>query len=184
MTLADNQNPDPIFPADLLSQPDNTKPWRVAHTKSRREKALANYLADAGIGYYLPMYKRRQTSQNRVRYSLMPLFNGYVFFKGDDFERQHALRSDQIARIIDVEAPKQLVSELRRIQQVISAEAPVYPYDYVSEGQMVRVKKGPLKDVEGIIERKDRHCRLVLSVSTIMQAMAVTIDADMVEPIT
>ena len=181
MTFADNQNPDPIFPAGLLSQPDYGKPWRVAHTKSRREKALAKYLADAGIGYYLPMYKRRQTSQKRVRYSLMPLFQGYVFFQGDDFERHQALRSNQIARVIDVEAPRQLVSELSRIQQAISAEAPVYPYDYVSEGETVRVKRGPLKDVEGIIVRKDRHCRLVLSVSTIMQSMAVTIDADMVE---
>ena len=184
MTLADNQNPEPLFPADILSYADNSKPWRVAHTKSRREKALANYLRETGIGYYLPMYKRRQSSQKRVRYSLMPLFNGYVFFKGDEFDRHTALRSNQIARVIDVQAPERLVTELSRIQQAISLEAPVYPYDYVSEGQMVRVKRGPLKDVEGIIERKDRHCRLVLSVTTIMQSMAVTIDADMVEPVT
>ena len=184
MTLANTQNPEPIFPPDLLSRPAADKPWRVAHTKSRREKALARYLADAGIGYYLPMYKRRQTSQNRVRFSLMPLFSGYVFFRADDFERHRALRSNQIARIIDVRSAEQLIQELQHIQHVISHEASVYPYDYVSEGQMVRVKKGPLKDVEGIIVRKDRHCRLVLSVSTIMQSMAVTIDADMVEPIT
>ena len=181
MTLS--QNPKPLCPDDLLDQSPNGTPWRVAHVKSRREKALANYLADAGISYFLPMYKRRQSSTKRVRFSLMPLFSGYVFFRGDDFERHQALRSNQIARIIDVPAPEQFVRELSNIQQAISHKASVYPYDYVAEGQTVRVKKGPLKDVEGIIIRKDRHCRLVLSVSTIMQSMAVTIDAEMVESI-
>ena len=183
MTLADDKNPASIFPADILDRPDNNKPWYVAHTKSRREKALAKYLADAGIGYCLPMYKHRQTSQKRVRYSLTPLFSGYVFFRGDDFERYSALRSNQIARLIEVQSPSQLINELSNIQHVILQEASVYPYDYVAEGQSVRIKKGPLKDVEGIIIRKDRHCRLVLSVTPIMQSMAITIDADMVEPI-
>ena len=182
MTLS--QNTKPLCPDDLLDQSPNGTPWRVAHVKSRREKALANYLADAGISYFLPMYKRRQSSAKRVRFSLMPLFSGYLFFKADDFDRHKALRSNQIARIIDVRAPERLVRELKDIHKTLSTDAQVYPYDFVTEGQHVRVKKGPLKDVEGVIVRKDRNYRLVLSVTSIMQAMAVTIDADMVEPVT
>src|SRR6056297_1955804 len=135
MTLADNQNPTPVFPEDILRRSDISKPWRVAHTKSRREKALAKYLAGAGIGYYLPMYKRRQSNAKRVRYSLMPLFNGYVFFKGDDFDHHQALRSNQIAQVIDVQAPDTLIKELINIHAALSHDSPVYPYDYVTEGQ-------------------------------------------------
>ena len=61
--------------------------------------------------------------------------------------------------------------------------AKVYPYDFIAEGRWVRVKSGPLKDVVGRVERKDRNYRLVLSVEIIMQSIAVTIDADQVEPV-
>ncbi|MBA2881491.1 hypothetical protein HNR65_001818 [Desulfosalsimonas propionicica] len=59
--------------------------------KIRREKALAGYLADRGIGYFLPMVRRRQSSAKRERYSLLPLFSGYLFFKADDPGRYRVL---------------------------------------------------------------------------------------------
>ena len=118
-----------------------------------------------------------------MRFSLMPLFNGYLFFKADEFERHTALRSNHIARIIEVGDEQKLIDELLQIQKVLSGNMLVYPYDFIHEGQRVRVKKGPLKDVEGWIVRKDRNSRLVLSVEAIMQSISVTIDADQVEPV-
>ena len=56
MTISLDQNPESCFPAHILTSTHENKIWRVAHTKSRREKALAHYLARAGIGYYLPMF--------------------------------------------------------------------------------------------------------------------------------
>jgi hypothetical protein len=183
MTIPAEQNPASIYPEDILDHGPNGKPWQVAHVKSRREKALAFFLASSGIGYYLPMYKRRQASQKRVRYSLVPLFSGYLFFRGDDFDRLMVLRSNHAARIIEVRTPEKLILELQDIHKALTADCQAYPYDFVTEGQRVRVKKGPLKDVEGIIMRKEKHFRLVLTVSILMQSVAITIDADMVEPV-
>mgnify|MGYP006283948373 CR=1 FL=1 len=183
MTTAISQNPAALYPEDLFDLSAQYKPWWVAHVKSRREKSLASYLADADIGYYLPMYQRRQPNSKRVRYSLMPLFNGYLFFRGDDVDRHYALRSNQIARMIDVRDQDRFSNELQSIRRVLANELPVYPYHYIVEGKRVRVKKGPLKDVEGVVERKAKNYRLVISVETINQSMAVTIDADMVEPV-
>ena len=94
MTISLDQNPASIFPDDALTSHQIGKPWRAAHTKSRREKALAHYLAGAGISYYLPMYLHRQTNKNMFRTSLMPIFPGYLFFKADDMDRHTALRSN------------------------------------------------------------------------------------------
>lgn len=182
MTLSGSQNPQALFPADVLDCSYNSKPWQVAHVKSRREKVLAHYLADMGISYYLPLYKRRQFCIRRVRYSLLPLFNGYLFFKSDDFDRYTALCSNQIIRIIDVRNEERLVKELRNIYKVLSHELQVYPYDFVTEGQKARIKKGPLKGVEGIIIRKGSHYRLVLSVTNISMSMSVVVDSGMIEP--
>jgi transcription antitermination factor NusG len=183
MTLPNEKNPKSIYPEDILSSDQSIKPWRVAHTKSRREKTLASYLAKETIGYYLPMVQKRQPGQKRSRFSLMPLFNGYLFFKADDFERHKALRSNHIARVIDVGDEIRLIHELSQIQKILSLGTSVFPYDFIQVGQMVRIKKGPLKDIEGFIMRKNRDCRLVLSVNSIMQSVSIEIDADYVEPL-
>ncbi len=184
MTIPIKQNPESLYPADILNTIPKDKPWRVAHTKSRREKALAHYLARAGIGYYLPMFSRQQSGNKRVRYSLIPVFNGYLFFQADDVDRHKAMRSNHIARIIDVGDENKLIQELSQIEKAISGNTKVYPYDFICKGQWVRVKKGPLKGVEGRIVRKDNNYRLVLSVESIMQSICVSIEADQVEPFT
>jgi transcriptional antiterminator RfaH len=182
MTLSPEQNPAALYPEDILTGDADKKPWRVAHVKSRREKALAGYLAASGIGYYLPLYQRRQASANRTRHSLLPLFAGYLFLKADDFDRRTALRSNQIARIIDVRDPGQLLDELRAIHKTLTHAPAVYPYDFIAEGRRVRIKKGPLKELTGILVRKDNKYRFIISVTGIFQSAAVTIDAAMVEP--
>ena len=182
MTISLSENPESCFPADILNRIQKEKFWRVAHTKSRREKALAHYLARAGIGYYLPMFIRQQSSNKRVRSSLIPVFNGYLFFQADDSERYKALQSNHIAQIIDAGDEKRLISELSQIEKALSGSTKVYPYDFISKGQWVRVIKGPLKGVEGRIVRKEGNYRLVLSVESIMQSISVSIEADQVEP--
>ncbi|MCF8106453.1 MAG: hypothetical protein K9K64_13305 [Desulfohalobiaceae bacterium] len=187
MTRPLEQNPDPIFPKNILDEPglkenNNGDLWRIAHTKSRREKMLASFLIRQGIGYYVPMLKRRQPGQKRVRYSLVPVFPGYVFFKGDAGKRYQAMCSHQIARVIEVTDQSRLLQELRQIKMVIDAEVNVYPHHYLEKGQEVRVASGPFKDLQGIIERKKGDCRLVLKVTSLFQAVAVDVSIDMVEP--
>jgi transcription antitermination factor NusG len=93
------------------------------------------------------------------------------------------MRSNHIANIIDVGDEKKLIMELSQIQTALCGNTKVYPYDFIHQGQWVRVKKGPLKDVEGRIVRKDNNYRLVLSVESIMQSISVSIAADHVEPL-
>lgn len=181
MTLSPKDNPKQLYPQDLLSDVDAQ--WRVAHVKSRREKALAHYLAKENIGYYLPMVQKRQANNRRKRFSLMPVFPGYLFFRANEGQRYRAVCSNHIARVIDVYHTQQLLDELAQVRITLCSGLPVYPYDFLHKGQRVRVKSGPLKDVEGIIVRKTNSYRLILSVSSIMQSISVEIDSEQVEPI-
>jgi len=188
MTIAPEQNPEPIFPADLLetacpSAADTARAWYVARVKSRREKALASFLFRRSIGYFLPLVKRRQSGGNRIRYSLVPVFPGYVFVYADIEERYNAFTSNHVSRMIEVKDPETLLRELNQIHRTLSAGQPIYPVEFVGVGRLVRVKYGPMKDVEGIVVRRDKKFRLVLNVTTIMQSVSVHIDADMVEPV-
>jgi transcription antitermination factor NusG len=183
MTISLNQNPEPVFPKDLLSPAYRGETWYVAHVKSRREKALADFLVRRAIAYCLPLVKKRQASVKRVRYSLVPVFPGYMFINTDIPGRYNILKSNHASRIIEVVDPDTLVWELNQVNHLLSADHPVYPVDFLDVGQRVRVKSGYLKGIEGIIIRKDKKFRLALTVTSIMQSVSVEIDADMVEPV-
>jgi len=184
MAISIDKNPFQLYPEDLLDNHDSLSGrWRIARTKSRREKILADFLTSHGIGYYLPMVKKRQPGGKRVRYSLVPIFSGYLFFKSGDFERYQALTSNHIASIIDVSDERRLVRELCQVRKVISLDAPVYPYDFVREGDLVEIARGPFKGLQGVIQRKSKNYRLILNVSGIFQALALEIEAHSVEPL-
>jgi len=50
-------------------------------------------------------------------------------------------------------------------------------HPYLQEGMAVEVIRGPLEGVRGILLRKDKPFRLVISVRLIRQAVSVGIDA-------
>jgi len=183
MALTLEQNPDPLFPANILDEPVNGTAWWVAHTKSRREKTLANFLSGKGIGYYLPLIKKRQAGSRRERYSYVPLFSGYMFMKGSSTDRYEAFTSNQVANVIAVKDQDRLLNELAQIKKALSTGGPVYPYDFLAQGQKVRVKTGPMKGIEGIIIEKKGQYRLALNVTTISQSFALDVEADMVEAV-
>ncbi len=106
-----------------------------------------------------------------------------MFFKGSKEDRYEALTSNQIARVIEVKDQDIFLNELTRTQKALSIDGPVYPYDFLAEGQRVKVQFGPMKGVKGIIMDKKGHYRLVLNVTTISQSFAVDVDVDMVEAI-
>ena len=60
-------------------------------------------------------------------------------------------------------------------------EIPVDPFPYLKKGQRVYVRSGPFKGVEGFIVRKDKHCRLVVSLDMLMQSVSIVIDEAEVE---
>ena len=155
----------------------------MARTKSRREKALADFLRRLGIGYYLPMFKKRQPAGNRIRYSLIPVFPGYVFFRSGDNERYQAFTSGHVAGVIEVKDEASLLKDLDQVRRAIDQDAPLYPYDFVSAGDAVEVTAGPFTGLRGIIQHKKNHFRLILNVECLSRSLALDIEADMVRPL-
>jgi len=69
------------------------------------------------------------------------------------------------------------------VQTVVGARLPVLPHAYLQEGQRVRIIRGPLADVQGILVRQDpRRGLLVLSVALLQQSVAVEVDCTDVVP--
>ena len=56
-------------------------------------------------------------------------------------------------------------------------------HPFVREGDWVRVRRGPLQDLEGILVRIKNQSRLVVSIELLSQAVSTEVDAGDVEPI-
>ncbi len=183
MTLTPDQNPDQVFPGDLFTSKNLPGRWRIARTRSRREKALAVFLRGLETPYYLPMFRKRQPGSKRERYSLVPVFGGYVFFKATELDRHRAFACGHIASVIEVVDEQGLVRDLERISRALTLDVPVYPYDFVSRGDLVEIVDGPFKGMQGVIQRKAKSYRLVLNVESIFKSLALDIEAHMVRPL-
>ena len=155
--------------------------WVVAHTKSRQEKALCRELATAGIVHYLPVYKELRSHGARRRWVEAPLFSGYVFVRGGLELASDLRRTDRVANVIQVRDQAGLVFELRQIEAAIAAGARFNPYTYLEEGMPVRVRRGPLKDIEGVIDKAGSPTRLILVVQTLGRATSIEVNPADVE---
>lgn len=183
MALSAQQNPASVFPSNLLTATDfRQSPWWVAHTRSRCEKVLAHKLAEAGIGYFLPLFKKLQPGGTKRRFSVIPLFPGYLFFRGGNEERTVAFKSNQTLQVLAVLDRARLLDELSQIQCALQSRVPIYPHTFLEEGRKVRIKSGLLEGLQGIIVGKKGHYRLLLSVTMVSQAIAVDVGAEEVEP--
>jgi transcription antitermination factor NusG len=166
--------------------PDNLPGvWWVAHTRPRNEKALTLELRARDVFSYLPLSLRttRSKATGRLSRSIVPVFPGYVFFNGDDKQRQLALQTNRIANVIPVAGQAQLVGELRQVQRVIITQTEFEWEPAIEIGQWARVVAGPLRGTEGVVCRRMSRMRLALNVRLLSQSVLVEVARDMLEPI-
>jgi transcription antitermination factor NusG len=72
--------------------------------------------------------------------------------------------------------------EIQAIRKTVEGPFHVEPHPFLKCGERVRIKRGTLEGVEGILVRKKNQCRLVLSVDMLAQSVGVEVDVSDVEP--
>jgi len=175
-----------IYPDDLLDVVEGgagREPpvvggrWVAFYTLSRREKDLMRKLQAAGVPFYGPMVRRRLHSPGgRVRASYVPLFPGYVFSLVDDEQRRTALATNTVARWIPIVDERMLVDDLRAIKRLIDTEKPLTPEARIEPGQLVRVRTGALRGLEGTVVKRRGAERLVVAVRFLNQGASIELE--------
>lgn len=114
----------------------------------------------------------------------MPLFPGYLFCRFDIHNRLPVLVTAGILGVVGgTKLPSPIESsEIRAIQAAVESGLASEPWPFLRVGDRVRIERGSLAGVEGILlQVKGRH-RLVLSVSLLQRSVAVDIDSAWVSP--
>jgi transcription antitermination factor NusG len=73
-------------------------------------------------------------------------------------------------------------AEIEAIQRFAGSGLPMLPHPYLREGQRVRITRGPLADLEGILVRMNhKKGLLVVSVNLLKRSVAVQLDCTALE---
>jgi transcriptional antiterminator RfaH len=136
--------------------------WWCLHTKPRQEKATARDLRKAGITYYLPQVLREsRTPQGRRIQSVVPLFAGYMFLKGNREDRLEALRAGRLVNVLDVADQEAIARDLSQIHTMLSSGMTVSEETVVPVGANVRIVTGPLAGMIGKVVRRGKRDQFV-----------------------
>lgn len=162
--------------------------WYAVHTRSRHEFQVFDRLKFKGITAFLPTVERLRRWKDRKKIIEFPLFPGYIFVR-------IARDSQSILSVLKIKGVVKLLcaipgeptpipdEQIIYLQKIVENKEALDHYPYLNEGQRVRITKGPLNGVEGIlVEKLDKHL-LVLSVDVLRQGVALTINASDVEKI-
>jgi transcription antitermination factor NusG len=172
-----------LFPSHLFELSRNEHPWWVAYVRSRQEKGLGRHLSGHGVGFYLPQAEKRTRRAGRTFVSSLPLFPGYLFFRGTPEARRTALRSDLIVQVLAVRDQEGLHAELASLWRLQQAGASLVPHPYIEVGDEVEIVDGPLRGWTGTVLREKGRLRLVVSVTFLRQSVAAELDRELLAPL-
>ena len=138
-----------------------------------------------GIEQLLPTVIRLSRWKDRKKEIEVPLFSGYCFAR---FPWHTKLSVQMLTGVVEIvgggHRPEPVPNEeIEAIRKLMAGPLRCDPHPYLSSGMLVEVTRGPLQGVRGILLRKEKHHRLVLSVHLIQQAASVEIDDGDVAPV-
>ena len=160
--------------------------WYAIHVRSRHEFQIFDRLKLKGIEAFLPTVEKLRNWKDRKKLVTFPLFPGYLFVRITEDARSmlEVLKIKGVVNMICTlpGEPASIPDEqIAVLQMLVENSEDLDPYPYLTEGQNVRIIKGPMAGIEGIlIEKLDKHF-LVLSVDVLRQGVALTINAADVE---
>jgi transcription antitermination factor NusG len=159
--------------------------WWVLYTRHQHEKAVADVLTNKGFEVFLPRYDSVRRWRDRNKVLSLPLFPCYVFVHGGMERRLQVVTTPGVHMILFHGEQVATVpeTEIEAIRRAVEGPFRVEPHPFLKCGDRVRVTRGSLEGVEGILIRKKNLYRLILSVDMMAQSVAVEINATDIEAI-
>ena len=177
----------PAGQAEAAGAVEPTGPkWYALYTRSRCEQLVCEQLRAKGFELFLPkieVWSHRSGLRRRIPIAMFPgyLFLHHIMDKASFLEVRKARslvrilgeRWDRLAVVPEV--------EIEDIQRVLHSHLPALPHPYVREGQRVRITRGPLAGIDGIlIQTKASKGLFVLSVELLRRSVVVEVDCTLV----
>lgn len=162
--------------------------WYALWTRSHCEQIVHDQLVAKGFNVFLPKLEVWSRRGGLRCLAPAPLFPGYLFVRRlmDKTSYIEICKARGLVRILGdgwnrlAVIPK---GEIESVTRVLSARLPALAHAYLREGERVRIIRGPLADVEGILLRvRPEKGLLVVSIDLLRRSVAVEVDCTLVVP--
>ena len=171
----------------IASSAESRNLWFAVHTRSRHEKKIASQLSDKCITTFVPAVREIHRWTDRLKTVEMPLFPCYVFLcvKGWREIHQQIVRTPGVFQWVTSHGePAQIPdSEIEAVRKMLDTGVEITPYPFLKVGRKVRIRGGCLKGVEGILVKKNKDSRLLVSINLIQRSMSIPLQGYEVEPV-
>ena len=160
-------------------------PWYALTVKHQHERTIEAALVYKGFEAFSPMYRSRRQWSDRTKEIELPLFAGYIFCRFPYEAKARVLNTPAISRVVDFGGRPAAVADadIEAIRAIVNSELPVRPWPHLKPGDRVRVERGPLRGVEGVLVKEKDARELVVSVELLQRSIAVRVDATSVVPV-
>jgi transcription antitermination factor NusG len=157
--------------------------WFAAYTCANHEKRVASLLQGRGVDYFLPLYSCTRRWKDRSVSLNLPLFPGYIFVRLAAHARLRVLEVPGVAHLVGFNGRPYPIeeSEIESLRKGVANRVRLVPHGYLTSGSRVRIARGPLEGVEGILIRRKNVHRVVLSLDLIARSVAMETDLSDVE---
>lgn len=174
-----------MTPAILPLQEAPTSEWYVVQTRSRHEKSVCEQLSSKQIETFLPLYRTSKRWKNGQVGAQLPLFAGYLFVRIPAHSKLSVLQTPGVARFLGFGNKPALVpdEEIAKLEIAVTNGDAVCPHPFLTGGERIRIRTGPLAGLTGILVHGKKRDRVVLSVELISRSISVELDTVDVEAI-
>ena len=155
--------------------------WYVAHTRPRCEKKLLQFCQRESLDARLPCYQSAHRYRGKTVVFNKPLFPGYVFLQLPKEKRNLILQSDHVANLLDVADQERFVRQFDEVMRALETDLEIRLAPSIGEGVRVKVKNGPLRGIEGWVEKRYGMTTVLIRLDFISQAAAVKLEANDLE---
>lgn len=108
----------------------------------------------------------------------MVLFPGYIFVRMELTNKLRILQLPGALRLVSFNGqPAPLPpGEIESLQHRLLNGSRLEPHPYLRKGRRVRIRRGAMQGLEGIVVRRKESCRVVFSIDLIKRSVAVEVD--------
>jgi len=156
-------------------------PWYVAYTRPRREKRLKEYCERQDIAVTLPCYRAAHRYRGKTVVFHKPLFPSYVFLQLLPEQIRSVGQNDHVARLLPVPDQDLFASQLGDILVALDSGLEVFLAPQINAGSRVKIKSGPLRGFEAMVEERYGMTTVLLRLDFISQAAAIRLEASELE---
>ena len=160
--------------------------WYVLYTKPRHEKFVESESLKRGIEAFTPKFTLRRRWSDRIKEIKEPLFKGYCFAKFPLRKKRDIVSLVGVVDIVNFNKQYVAVDEqvIESLKIIADNDLKVDPCPYLSKGDLVSIRKGPFKGLEGyVIEKRNKNTTLVVSIDAIAASIKCVVDMDFVDVI-